>query len=232
MRSYLLFIDTEASGLPKKWNVPYSQNDNWPFIAQISWVIYTPDGKEVKCRDYYINNDDFKSTSSAIKIHGITDEIRKTKGEDRTEVMAALAADLYQYEPLLVGHFTELDLHMIGADFYRAGIENPALRLPSFCTMIATKHLVRNPQADYMRLGELYAMLFSRKLENQHNSLADARATADCFFELLRNGDITEQVIEKQQEAMNKIKSESKYASLGIPVLIVFLLTVLIAFLL
>lgn len=227
-----MFIDTEASGLPKKWNVPYSQDDNWPHIVQLSWLVCTRDGKEVKRQDYYINNNDFKSAASAIQIHGITEEFRQRRGKDRSVVMSLLAADLLQYSPLIVGHFTELDLHMIGVDFYRSGMENPALTLPSFCTMMATSHFVRNPQMKYVRLGELYSTLFHRKLENQHNALADAKATADCFFELLKNGDITDAKIANQQIEMEKVKAEIKSAGYGIPVLIVFLLTVLIAFLL
>lgn len=227
-----MFIDTEASGLPKKWNVPYSQEDNWPYIVQLSWLIYTREGKEVKRHDYYIRNNDFKSSASAIQIHGITEEFRQQKGEERATVMSILAADLCQYAPLIIGHFTELDLHMIGADFFRTGIENPALDLPSFCTMMATTHFVRNPQMKYVRLGELYSTLFQRKLENQHNALADAKATADCFFELLKNGDINDLKIASQQVEMEKVKSEIKSAGYGIPVLIVFLLSVLIAFLL
>lgn len=231
MKPYLLFIDTETSGLPRKWNVPYSAEGNWPFIVQVSWIICDREGTEIKREDHYINNADFKTSATSVEIHGITDEIRAVRGEDRKKVMAMLAADLYQYRPLMVGHFTELDLHMIGADFYRSGIPNPSVSLSSFCTMLATSKYSRNPQVKYLRLGELYTMLFGQKLNNQHNSLSDARATADCFFQLIKNGDITDEVIEQQQK-MLKEKAEYKHPGYGIPVLLVFLLTVLIAFLL
>lgn len=227
-----MFIDTEASGLPRKWNLPYSDDQNWPHIVQVSWVIYTSDGQHVKQQDHYINNNDFKSSPSALKIHCITEEFRYEKGEDRAAVMTILARDLETYAPLVVGHFTELDLHMIGVEFFRSGVQNPALCLPSFCTMMATTHFVRNPQMKYLRLGELYLTLFHRKLEKQHNALIDAKATADCFFELLKNGDITEEKIAAQQQTLGKVKEESKFLGYGIPVLLVFLLTVLIVYLL
>ena len=232
MKSYILFIDTEASGLPKKWNVAYSQNGNWPYVVQLSWVICTTEGEEVKHEDYYISDTDFKTTGAALRIHGITDEFRQREGAARRSVMSALADDLRKYNPLLVGHFIELDLHLIGAEFFRTGLDNPALTLPSFCTMMATTQYVRNPQVNYLRLGELYSTLFYRKLENQHNSLADARATADCFFELIRRGDITEEKIHGQKEAMARVQLESRRLGYGIPVLLIFLLTVLMAFLL
>ena len=227
-----MFIDTEASGLPRKWNRPYSEDQNWPHIVQVSWLIYTNDGHLVKQQDHYINNNDFYSSPSALKIHCITEEFRLEKGEDRTGVMAMLASDLEAYSPLVVGHFTELDLHMIGVEFFRTGILNPALNLPSFCTMLATTHLVRNPQMKYLRLGELYLTLFHTKLEKQHNALIDAKATADCFFELVKNGDINEEKIEGQQQKLSRAREESKFPGYGIPVLLVFLLTVLIVYLL
>lgn len=222
-----MFLDTEASGLPKKWNVPYSEDSNWPHVVQVSWLIYTAEGKLVKQEDHYIGDQDFCSTPSALKIHGITEEYRGKNGEERSVVMSKLAADMIQYSPLLVGHFTELDIHMLGADFYRTGIENPVLPLPSFCTMVATTHYVRNPQVKYLRLGELFSTLFHRRLENQHNAFYDARATAECFFELVKRGDIDDEKIEKQQQVMDKVKQESRYLGYGIPVLIVFLLTIL-----
>jgi len=50
-----------------------------------------------------------------------------------------------------------------------------------------------------MRLNELYSLLFGREMENQHNALADALATKECFFEQLRRGDITDETIQHQQ---------------------------------
>lgn len=232
MRPYILFIDTETSGLPKKWNAPCTDVNNWPYIVQISWVIYTDKGNLVKRENHYINNNDFKSSPTSVLIHGISDEYRQQWGESRLKVMTFLAEDLYQYEPLLVAHFAELDLNMMGADFYRAGIKNPAENLPSFCTMVASAPYVRNPNAKYLKLDELYFALFKYPLQNQHNALIDAFATAKCFFQLLKQGEINDIRIDQQQKYLRTIKAESKNPGYGIPILIVFLLTVLIAFLL
>ncbi len=54
MSDYLLFIDTETSGLPKKWGLPYSAKNNWPFSVQIAWVIYTKEGQKVKQENHFI----------------------------------------------------------------------------------------------------------------------------------------------------------------------------------
>lgn len=229
MRDYLLFIDTEASGLPGKWNLPYSNKKNWPFIVQLAWIIYTPSGEEVKRENHYISNADFNISPQAIKIHGITPGFLASHGEIREVVMEKLAADLDTYKPVLIGHFVELDMHMLGADFYRAGLPNPAAALPTFCTMLATRHYVRNPGVKYLRLGELYTELFGAKLQNQHNALADAEATAASFFELVKKGEITEETLIAQAAHKNKAVQtglQNWFFFIIISILILLLLTV------
>ncbi|WP_256009984.1 3'-5' exonuclease [Desertivirga xinjiangensis] len=215
MNQYLLFIDTEGSGLPKKWNEPYSKEGNWPYAVQVSWLVYTRDGRELKREDHYIKNDDFKITKGSIKIHGITRDLLDQKGEDRAYVMQLLADDLNAYKPLVVGHFIELDYHVLAADFLRADVENPIpkLNLPAFCTMLASTPFVRNPQASFLKLGQLYDTLFNTALLNPHNAIVDAKATADCFFEMLKRGDLTEDAVAQQKPDLSiKLAGDKKSA--------------------
>ncbi len=55
-----------------------------------------------------------------------------------------------------------------------------------------------------MRLPELYKLLFGETLANQHNALSDAEATRKCYFELVRKGEITDEVITKQWRASQR----------------------------
>jgi DNA polymerase-3 subunit epsilon len=96
--------------------------------------------------------------------------------------------------------------------------------------MLATRHLVSNPAAAHLRLGELYTYLFNKKLENEHNALADARATAECFYELLRRGEITEEKIVEQQTRRQPFQPTRSSLDKIIPVLIIILLILLLAF--
>lgn len=196
---YLLFIDTEASGLPKRWDVPYSKEGNWSYAVQIAWSIFTREGIEVKQENHYIKDDDFEISLAAKEIHGVTREFLNANGEERKQVMPLLADDLHCYQPLVVGHFIEFDFYIAGAEFYRTGIDNPIQKLDSFCIMMATKHMVVNPAKKYLRLGELYKHLFKRNLQNEHDAIVDAKATAECFFELLKRGEITEGKIDRQK---------------------------------
>jgi DNA polymerase III subunit epsilon len=206
VRDYFLFIDTEASALPKKWDEPYSKKGNWPHSVQLSWIIYTKDGKEIKQENHYISDNDFEISNSAKTVHGITREFINGNGISRKEVLALLTTDINKYDPLIIGHFIELDFHLIGADCYRAGIRNPLLDYPTFCTMLATTHLVQNPSKKFLKLCDLYSLLFNASMANHHNALEDARATAKCFFELLKRGEIDNAKIAKQEKFLTEPK--------------------------
>jgi len=225
MNEYLLFLDTEASGLPKDWTLPYSATGNWPFSVQVAWLIYKANGTEIKQQNYYIGDSDFEIEPSATKVHGITRAFLDQNGKSRKEVMTALFEDITKYKPLIIGHFIQFDTHMVSADFHRANVENLLTKENSFCTMVASKHLVQNPAVTFLRLGQLYEMLFHKEMDEQHNAIEDAKATAACFFELRNRGEITENTIALQQKEELR-KSEKKTDGCAFPFL--FIVSVLI----
>lgn len=196
----MLFVDTETSGLPADWKQPYAAEQNWPYIVQLAWIIYTKDGQQVKAENHYLPlPDGVQISPSSMRVHGLTPEFLQANGEERMLVMQRLHDDLAQYQPMIVAHFAELDEHMIGAGFYRAHLDNPLQSLPSFCTMKVTEQFVRPAGQRYLALGELYKRLFHEPLLHQHDARVDAQAAARCFFELQRKGDINEEVIARQQ---------------------------------
>ena len=38
------FFDTETTGLPKNFNAPLSDSENWPRMVQIAWQVHDDDG--------------------------------------------------------------------------------------------------------------------------------------------------------------------------------------------
>lgn len=229
MKDYLLFIDTEASNLPKNWSLPYDAPGNWPNCVQVSWVIYTNSGTLIKEENHYIKNSDFEIAESAIKIHGITREFLEAQGECRKGILQKLRADLEEYDPLVIGHFMQFDLHLLNADFFREGLENPIKKAESFCTMLGSVHLIKNPSIKFLRLEQLYQTLFQKTLENPHNAMVDAKATAMCFFELLKRKEINEEIIKQQQKEESKKEALPPRSGCYIPFLVIFFLTILIS---
>ena len=80
MKKYLLFIDTETTGIPKRWNLPYSETENWPSAIQVSWILYDVNGIEIKRENHYINVDDSEISVKSFKIHGITKQFLDKNG--------------------------------------------------------------------------------------------------------------------------------------------------------
>ena len=210
MTEYLLFIDTETSGLPKKWNKPYDVQGNWPFAIQIAWLVYTNNGELVEERNFYIQHESICIEPLAQKIHGITKEFLTKNGVAKEEVLVLLAKHIETYQPLVIGHFLELDFHVLNAEYFRAGMQSPFMSRKHFCTMLGTKHLVRNPAHNYLRVDDLYVILFSQVLQHQHNALVDAKATGECFFKLRQRGDITESNIRSQPNLKEPILIKKK----------------------
>lgn len=72
LKKHLLFIGTETTGIPKRWNLPYSETDNWPSAVQVSWI--DENGREVKRENFYIDVEDLKISARSFRVHGITRE--------------------------------------------------------------------------------------------------------------------------------------------------------------
>ena len=231
MKDYLLFVDTETSGLPKDWSKPYSAVDNWPYIVQLAWVVYTKEGNAVKSENHYIKPVDYSISDISRQIHGISDAFLMEHGKTRKEVMQLIYQDLLYYQPLVVGHFMQLDYHMLGLGFYRAGLENPLKELATFCTMQFTSNFYRESGHKYLRLNQLYERLFGVAMQQQHNALADATATARCFFEMRKRGDITEEIMAQQKRSYKlEEKGRNNWVSKQSMMYVLLLLLVLLLF--
>jgi len=55
---YLIF-DTETTGLPKRWDAPISDVDNWPRAVQIAWQLHDDMGAVIEHQDYLIKPEGF-----------------------------------------------------------------------------------------------------------------------------------------------------------------------------
>ena len=75
-----LIFDTETTGLPKKWNAPISDTDNWPRCVQIAWQLHDDFGALIEHQDFLIKPEDFNIPFDAEKIHGISTQLAKEKG--------------------------------------------------------------------------------------------------------------------------------------------------------
>jgi DNA polymerase-3 subunit epsilon len=84
---------------------------------------------------------------------------------------------------------------------------------------------VKNPAKKYLRLEELFEVLFNSSLANQHNALADAIATAKCYFALVERGQI-KPTADYRNDILTTRRTSNKVGCS--PLIAFFLLTVLI----
>ncbi|WP_136480349.1 DNA polymerase III subunit alpha [Cognatitamlana onchidii] len=187
---YLIF-DTETTGLPKRWDAPITDTDNWPRCIQIAWQLHDTMGNCVDSQDYLVQPEGFNIPYDAEKIHGISTELAQEQGVPLAEVLEKFNAIL-QRTKFVVGQNVKFDLNIMGAEFVREAVENPLQELPVLDTCTEhTANLCKIPGGRGGRfklptLTELHEHLFNEPFAEAHNATADVEATTRCFLELVR----------------------------------------------
>jgi DNA polymerase III subunit alpha len=120
---YIIF-DTETTGLPRDWNAPLTDTDNWPRCVQIAWQIHDEKGQLVEAKDFLVNPDGFDIPYDAERVHGISTELAKANGVSIQEVLAEFNIALGKAK-FVVGQNLDFDLNIMGCEFIRYGVDSP-----------------------------------------------------------------------------------------------------------
>ncbi|MBL7472353.1 DNA polymerase III subunit alpha [Robertkochia sediminum] len=189
---YLIF-DTETTGLPKRWDAPISDTDNWPRAIQIAWQLHDEMGNLIEHQDYLIKPEGFNIPFDAEKIHGISTELAAEQGIPLTEVLEKFKSALERTK-FVVGQNVGFDVNIMGAEFYREGVGSIMEELPVLDTCTEETAMLcqipggRGGKFKLPTLTELHEYLFGEPFAEAHNATADVEATTRCFFELIRRG--------------------------------------------
>jgi len=192
---YLIF-DTETTGLPKRWDAPITDSDNWPRCIQIAWQLHDELGNCIEHQDYLVKADGFNIPYDAEKIHGISTDLANEQGIGLEEMLEKFNIALSKSK-FVVGQNVGFDTNIMGAEFHRLGIENNLQELPVLDTCTErTANLCAIPGGRGGRfklptLTELHQHLFGTGFGEAHNATADVEATTRCFFELIRKRNYT-----------------------------------------
>ncbi|MGB5663127.1 exonuclease domain-containing protein, partial [Eudoraea sp.] len=108
---YLIF-DTETTGLPKRWDAPVSDTDNWPRCIQIAWQLHDALGNLLDRQDYLIQPEGFNIPYDAEKIHGISTELAQENGIPLAEVLEKFNVALTKTK-FVVGQNVGFDLNIM-----------------------------------------------------------------------------------------------------------------------
>ena len=110
---YLIF-DTETTGLPKRWDAPLSDSENWPRCIQIAWQIHDAEGALLSHEDYLIQPDGFTIPFDSEQVHGISTALAEADGVPLTEVLTKFNKAIGQAE-FIIGHNVSFDRNIMGA---------------------------------------------------------------------------------------------------------------------
>ncbi len=186
-----LIFDTETTGLPKKWNAPITDTDNWPRCIQIAWQLHDAYGTLIEHKDYLIKPEGYNIPYDAEQIHGISTQLAHEKGEDLEDVLV-LFNEALSKSKFVVGQNVKFDLNIMGCEYVRKDIKTPLNELPVLDTCTEkTATLCQIPggrggKFKLPTLTELHQHLFNAPFGEAHNATADVEATTRCFLELIR----------------------------------------------
>lgn len=186
---FLLF-DTETTGVPLRWDRPCTDTRNWPRLVELAWALHDANGKPLASEAHIVRPAGFTIPKDAERVHGISTARALLDGAALSEVLARFSASV-DLATVVVAHNLAFDECVVGAEFVRQKQPTGLHGKAKVCTMRASTEYCRIPGRygfKYPSLSELYFTLFGRAVEDAHRAEADVRATAECFFELLRRG--------------------------------------------
>lgn len=184
----LLIIDTETTGIPKKWDVPYS--DNYPRIVQIAWILVDGSGNFLNKKSYIIKPVGFEIPPEAFAIYKISTSNATDNGYDLTTVLKEFSDNVVKCK-YIVGHNIEFDKKVIASEFYRCNIPNPFDEKIEICTMKSSTDFCAIPSPygyKYPKLSELYKKLFGKEFAEAHDAVKDVDVTLKCLLKLKEIG--------------------------------------------
>ena len=211
----VIVFDTETTGLPKTRVLSTGLLNLWPYIVQLSYLIYDVDEKElIKVRDFIIKIPyDIEISEESYKLHGITNDISYSQGSNSENVFIEFMEDLKHCD-YIIGHNIEFDINMIKAELMRLNsIINKNMNIyynylefltnckKYYCTMQESIDLCAIKQINKMgkeyfkfpKLIELHQKLFNTSPNGLHNSLNDILICLRCFYKLKFNKDILDE---------------------------------------
>ncbi|MCH4551778.1 DNA polymerase III subunit alpha [Aestuariibaculum lutulentum] len=207
---YLIF-DTETTGLPKRWDAPITDTDNWPRCIQIAWQLHDSMGNCIDHQDYLVQPEGFNIPYDAEKVHGISTELAQEQGVPLVEVLEKFNAVLGKTK-FIVGQNVKFDLNIMGAEFVRGDMANILQELPVLDT--CTEHTAelcqipggRGGKFKLPTLTELHEFLFKQPFAEAHNATADVEATTRCFLELIRLEEFTKEELDVEDDYFQNFK--------------------------
>ena len=199
----VLIFDTETTGLPIDYKGSIYDSDNWPYIVQLSYILFDcTQNKIIKNVDDIIKVQNIPASST--EIHQITQEISNTKGISIKEALNRFNKVAKQ-ATRLIAHNIQFDKKLIIVESIRNKIASVFVNKPSlYCTMKTTVELCKIEKEwgdgtkyfKYPTLSELHHHLFSIFPKGTHNAQNDILICLRCYYYLEYKTDLLNRLSE------------------------------------
>ena len=188
--NYLLFLDTETTGLPKgRYAKPEDISKfNNARLVELCYIIAKEDGTIVetvsdiiKPKDFVIDNNSY----AVRRCHKITKEKANKEGKDLDVIFKKFEQDMKKYKPkILVAHNMKFDSKIVLSECYRYKY-NVLLDLINNTTWECTMSIWANWfNVKWPKLQDLYEILYKEAYIHQHRALADTEHCMKCYFKM------------------------------------------------
>ena len=177
---YIAF-DFETSGLPKGrkpvTRETLGQYDTCRAVS-LSAARFSSKGRLIDTFDAMVLPTDFSISPGSVAIHGITEDMAKSKGLPFLQVFTDFMTFIGPRTKTIVAHNAKFDVSVLRSEMIRHGID---LSLIDELNFRCTLELYRERFLKPIRLGVLYEEIFGEQFENAHNSLADCIACGRVY---------------------------------------------------
>lgn len=188
--SLILCFDVETTGLPPRGSRPSIANaTSWPYIVQLSWVIYDEGANSILSVQDMIVNPGVEVPIASSAIHGISDRRAKTEGVLIQEALQLFAGECLRCQTV-VSHNLDFDTNMIMIESIRLKLQYPLDNIPNkVCTMKSSVDICKIERTNrkgkvyykFPKLVELHRHYFGETDLNLHDALVDCSICLRCY---------------------------------------------------
>ena len=195
----IVFIGVDTYGLPTDYQAEITAINNWPRIAQISWMLTDENGEVIKHKTHIISHKGNEIPMGAVSQQGITKETAERDGFPIAMVLSELIGDMAQVKRI-VAHNIDYHRRIIEAEMIRLNMNTDILsQAEAICTMQASTAYcmlppMNNGKYKYPDLSELHLKLFGYSIDKSCDIATQLVITKNCYIELVRRGVITPKV--------------------------------------
>ena len=197
----IIVFDTETTGLPEGRNPSILETEKWPYIVQISWILYDTEAYQVLNMQDHIIDCGVPIPDESVRIHGITKSRSQRKGVPVARALDMFDADLQQSD-IVVAHNISFDKRLCMVEAIRHNrkqyFTRDGVRKQEYCTMKNSKDVCKIERKNakgqiyykYPKLAELHDCLFGFVPRGTHDSMADVLICLRCYMVLIEQRDI------------------------------------------